>query len=63
MKTIITVTICVGLLTAGCANYDWSAVGRGLGEYSRQQQEIANQQNAQLREKCQRNQSPITKKS
>jgi len=51
MKTIITVTICVGLLAAsGCANYDWSALGRGLGEYSRQQQEIANQQNAQLRE-------------
>lgn len=48
MKTII--TICIGLLVAGCANYDGAAVGRGLGEYSRQQQEIANQRNAQLRE-------------
>lgn len=51
MKTIITVTICVGLLVAsGCANYDWSAFGRALGEYGQQQQEIANQRNAQLRE-------------
>lgn len=49
MKTII--TICIGLLLAGCGpNFDWSALGRGLGDYSRQQQEIANQQNAQSRE-------------
>lgn len=49
-QTIITLSICVGLLVAGCANYDWSAVGRGLSQYGQQQQEIANQQNAQLRE-------------
>ena len=49
-QKIITVTICVGLLVTGCANYDWPAFGRALSAYGQQQQEIANQRNAQLRE-------------
>lgn len=44
-QNIITVIICVGLLVAsGCTNFDWDAFGRGLSEYSHQQQQSNYQQ-------------------